>query len=347
MDSMFDPSASDIPVKSEYQTLYKVIAVIFLLVVLGISGFLFYLCYKSFGSGSEGFDGFNNFKNISTLGVCYDYDAPIYTSKSTDCSSFKALLDADFSKIKSMGFDSVRTYWPNMGGQKGCQCNATDISGAYTEMASKHDLKILLGVGTDIYKSNKWGIADCVKHIVNSPTVIGLLIGNEDVNGDTGKAGDIINAYNELKPLTKVPIGTAQQYGFWLKGSDGKHKQPYDRLVAALDFCGANIYADPFPGSQDPDRNKQSIIASFEKARESLGNKLWITEVGIPHSGNNSTTGFNQGLQDSFIKDVLTWNNQSGNNIPIFLFQAFDEPNKQDNDPNLNVEKYFGILQHK
>lgn len=338
----FAPGPED-QYKSENQTLYYVLAVLCLIAILACTGFMFYKLYG--WTNPETFDNYQEFRGITVKGVCYDYDAPTYLAKSTNCDNFKALLDADFSQIKGMGFDAIRTYWPNMGGQKGCQCNSSLVTGAYTEMANKHGLKVLLGIQTDIYNSNQWELADCVKNIAKASNVIGVLIGNEDVNNDSSKVDAIIKAYKELKPLVRVPIGTAQQFGFWLKDSSGNHKQPYDRLVQTLDFCGANVYAGPFPGTSDPDKNKQSIVSELNDLKDALGDKLWVTEIGIPHSGSNSTTGasFTQDIQNRFIKDVMEWNDQ--NNVPMFIFEAFDEPNKTDQS-GLDVERHFGILQH-
>ena len=81
-------------------------------------------------------------------------------------------------------------------------------------------------------------------------------------------------------------------------------------MYNTLDFCGANIYASPFPGSNDTILNKQTLINQFNEIFLILGNKLWITETGIPHAGGKSDgTSFNRNMQKDLINEVILWHN--------------------------------------
>jgi len=297
----------------------------------------------------------------SMIGLCYAYDRTKYTGNK--CIDFEKLIGDDFRKIKAAGYNYVKTYWGYFGGEYGCLCDYSK-GGMYAKVANDTGLGVVLGLNPSIYPKDQWGfdVRNCILESIskNPGAVRGIIVGNENVNGDINVARKIIEVYNDLKTRisTNIPIGTAQQNGFWVcmnnptKGfckCNTDCQAAYKLLYNTLDFCGANIYAYPFPGSNNKELNKKTLIDQFNELLPILGKKLWITETGIPHSGGGKTLSssvsvtFTRDIQADLIGRIMEWHNVN-KDVPIFLFEAFDEPSKPDNVQGLVVEKYFGII---
>src|SRR5690606_5531334 len=151
----------------------------------------------------------------------------------------------------------------------------------YAKVANNNGLQIVIGLNPTSYPKDQWGfdVRNCIIESIskNPNTVRGIIVGNENVNGDINVAKQIIDVYKDLKSkLTNIdaniPIGTAQQNGFWVCMDNPKNgfctcsgdcQTAYRLLRDTLDFCGANIYASPFPGSNDKELNKNTLLNQF------------------------------------------------------------------------------------
>jgi len=231
----------------------------------------------------------------------------------------------------------------------------------FAKIASLVGLNIYLGVNPDTYPYDQWGfdVRNCILNSIRSypQTVKGLIIGNENVNGNLEVSKKIISVYKDLKSnlgnLGNLPIGTAQQNGYWVcmqnpqKGfcrCDVNCQNAYKLLADTLDFCGANIYPAPFPGTENKEMNTKTLIDQFNEMKQILGTKLWITETGIPGQGGNTIDQkFSKAIQTDLLFQINEWHKKNPE-IRIFLFEAFNEPSKPDNIQGYNVEKYFGVL---
>lgn len=295
-----------------------------------------------------------NYQN-KKIGLCYAYDKTKY--QGTQCLDFEKLLIQDFQKMKAAGYDDIKTYWSYFGGEYGCLCDPVK-GGMFAKIGSQIGMNLYLGVNPDAYPFDQWGF-DVKKCILNSvrmypQTVKGIIVGNENVNGNLEISKKIINVYKDLKQSlgTQVSIGTAQQNGYWVCmvqqkdfcKCDQKCQDAYRLLLDQLDFCGANIYPAPFPGTENKEMNKKTIIDQFNEMKQILGSKLWITETGIPGQGGTTPNQrFSKEIQTDLLNQINEWH-KSNPSVPIFLFEAMNEPSKPDNIPDYNVEKYFGVL---
>lgn len=286
-----------------------------------------------------------NSKPNTQIGLCYAYDKTKY--QGDQCMDFEKLLIQDLQKIKAAGYNDVKTYWGYFGGEYGCLCDPIK-GGMFAKIASLVGINIYLGINPDSYPYDSWGfdVRNCILNSLKmyNGTVKGIIIGNENVNGigNIEMSKKIISVYNDLKSQgIRLPMGTAQQNGYWL--SVKNPQSAYKMLMDTLDFCGANIYPAPFPGTENKEMNKKTLIDQFNEMKQTLGEKLWITETGIPGSGNTLDQKFTKAIQADLLYQINEWHKLNPR-TQIFLFEAFNEPSKPDNIKDFNVEKHFGIL---
>ena len=155
--------------------------------------------------------------SLKQIGLCYSYDKTKYYGNS--CTDFEKLINIDFAKIKAAGYNDIKTYWGYFGGEYGCLCDPIK-GGMFVKVANDNDLKIVIGLDPNSYPKDQWGF-DVKKCILDSisrypSTIKGIIIGNENVNGNLSIAKKIVDVYNDLKKSTNIPIGTAQQNGYWI-----------------------------------------------------------------------------------------------------------------------------------
>jgi exo-beta-1,3-glucanase (GH17 family) len=285
----------------------SVVALVFTIVCL-----IIVLPSKSKPAASSSNGGYSdNIPDASGIGVCYGAINPSHED-----------MVADFQKIKDKGFSVIRTYFPAFYGIP------------ITDAAAEVGIKVLLGWPwkdqyADTYKQQ---IIDAVTTYPD--TVWGVCVGNEDTSTES-EATLLISTANELKSAIsgKVPVGTAQ-----------KSDQVLDSLNA-LDFVGVNIYpyfsSTAAGWSQDADANANSLNSQISDMKDRFGDKLVITESGLPSAGpgvatpSGGTADFTKDIQEKFYDAV-----KSVKDVQIFWFEAFDESYKT----GLETEKYYGIF---
>lgn len=284
----------------------SVVALIFTIVCL-----IIVLPKPSSAANSSSVNYSANVPDASGIGVCYGSVNPSHEE-----------MVADFKKIKDAGFTIIRTYFPAFYGIP------------VTDAAAEVGIKVLLGWPWEDQYANdyKQQIIDAVSKYPD--TVWGICVGNEDTSTED-KASKLMAAANDLKSAIseKVPIGTAQR-------SD----QVLDSFNA-LDFVGINIYpyfsSTAAGWSQDAEANADSLNTQISAMKERFGDKLVITESGLPSAGpgvatpSGGTADFTKTIQDEFFDAV-----NSVKDVQIFWFEAFDESYKT----GLETEKHYGIL---
>jgi exo-beta-1,3-glucanase (GH17 family) len=142
----------------------------------------------------------------------------------------------------------------------------------------------------------------------------------------------ILKDFNLLLPVGSVEIG----------GASWSHL-----VMNRLDFVGVNLY----PGTWDgvPEADMLNILKqSYSGAMESFRSKcVLITETGTPYAGSPYIPPFSSYTQTpseakakAYLKGAGEWSGKES--IPLFYFEAFDEPVKSQNGHP--VEQYFGLM---
>jgi exo-beta-1,3-glucanase (GH17 family) len=143
------------------------------------------------------------------------------------------------------------------------------------------------------------------------------------------------------KVKSKVPqmVTVADDYGWW--------KDDGARVAKELDFIGIHIH--PFNHGRKDDPNCEYSIQLFNEVKNALPDaKIVIMEAGWPTTASNWPEGHaSEQTQADYYDTLKTWS--KANNIPVFIFEAFDEPWKgmdpetDMGDPNTS-EKHWGIF---
>lgn len=172
------------------------------------------------------------------------------------------------------------------------------------------------------------------------PYVLGVAAGNEAVpewNENLVSPGRILYFVNELKRYTNVPITYCDNVHYWAN-------QLVD-VAHAVDFISIHVY--PVWLSKNVTESIDMSIQNYYHIQSLYPDKqVMITEAGWPTSSNGKvipSDHANQINQFKYIEHMSVWSEQEG--VPIFFFEAFDEPWKGSSDPT-EPEKNWGFY-HK
>ena len=275
-------------------------------------------------------------------------------------------INKDLSQIKTMGFTIIKTFYAQF-----CTINAgcADIA----QLASVKGLQVLLGVyefeardgcGNDcITWTNAQRDAAIHAKLIYRPTVIGIVVGNEDMFDFAGApqptmqdriVKDIIyiRAHLQSDPApVSTTITTGQRQPDWVRLNAN---DPYG-VVSTVDAIGANIY--PFWGNS-PEKLKNvsvanNIPASVNELQTLTGKPVIVTEEGWPSCGSNpNTQDSNIGSKTDYFN---TWKSRV-DGFDSYYFATYDNyvpnpnsglncnaPNK--NGPFYDANNYFGLCQ--
>ncbi|XP_055356949.1 uncharacterized protein LOC129602033 [Paramacrobiotus metropolitanus] len=268
---------------------------------------------------------------VGQLGICYSpFHHPNYGSAAT----IRSVLTEDIKKIKSLGFNSIRTYYAEYFGQS--------IADILNEQGG-----VTAALGIYMYPDH----ADWIDAQINTaaaaakryPGLIkAIYVGNENIPPVGGFSVDSLIGYiNKMKQKlsqqgVSVPVGTVQRYTEWVSG-----REDVKRLVNACDVIGANLYpffnagtnpADPVPVF---DSQLQSVKNKFP------GKRIEITETGWP-SGGSTCNGSSQPRSvdqiRSYFQKMRDWSRSHSEKV--YYFQDFNKVTNPGND----CENYFGIM---
>jgi exo-beta-1,3-glucanase (GH17 family) len=215
--------------------------------------------------------------SVDAAGVCYSpFHAEKYFSKP---AQIEQVLLQDMAQIASAtGFSAVRTYHAQFYGQ----------SVIDSVVANKLQVAIgiqMVGVNGASYSYLDDDIQAAISAATKYPeSVLAIYAGNENLkNGDFGSssADEIIAVISKVKSALKgtkganVPVGTVQRLEEWLHATDA------DRVAAASDVVGVNIY--PFFAKGGESDMIGALDAQWTQIVDKVGSsKARLTETGWP-----------------------------------------------------------------
>lgn len=175
-----------------------------------------------------------------------------------------------------------------------------------------------------------------------SDSVVAISVGNETQifwHDHTVPEKSLLKYIKQVKAKTTQLVTVADDYGWW--------KDDGARVAKELDFIGIHIH--PFNHGKKDDSDLAYTIQLFNEVSEALPDaKIVIMEAGWPTTASNWPEGHaSEEHQKDYYKALKTWS--SSNNVPTFIFEAFDEPWKgmdpetDMGDPNTS-EKHWGIF---
>jgi exo-beta-1,3-glucanase (GH17 family) len=232
---------------------------------------------------------------------------------------------ADFGKLNGFGF--VRSY--------GVDCNQIQH---LIKAAKVHNKKLFLGV-FDIDQLNN-DLQTLIKGVGGSwDRVTAIAIGNELVNSGKRPAGAVVNAINTARGVLRGagyqgPVVTVDTFVAIIANP---------QLCHASDFCAANCHAF-FDGNVSPSGAGDFVKSQAERVSAAVGGKRTIiTESGWPHQGstNGKATPSDQNQQQAIASLKAKF---AGTDGGIYLFSAFDDAWKKDNQYTFGTERYWGVM---
>jgi exo-beta-1,3-glucanase (GH17 family) len=287
-------------------------------------------------------------------GINYDpahSAAYLKAQSSNNLSSMTAILNADFAKIKTLGFGIVKTFdsrYSTINGQS---------SGRIADIACPKDIKLMLGVYEFRNPDNDcadWCLLATAKEVQDAISsantypgcVVGIAVGSEDITNwdytvrhksmEQRILSDIMTIKNGLQQA--IPVGSAQQDGAFLKLA-GYNDQLSNDLIAALDFVGANIY----PYWDKPYVTESEGHAVFRTRYDAVKAKftqpIIVTEEGWPSESNqNQNPHASVGAEAAYYS---WWQNRAGRDtFSSYYFGMFDKlPSPSDSGADI----YFGL----
>lgn len=210
------------------------------------------------------------------------------------------------------------------------------------EIAKSMGLRTMIGVHITTNTSENDKQLEGLRQILQTGPPPDLIsVGNE-----TSLAGIsysvLIGCINSVRKMLKefnlrIPVGSVDIEGAAWSQS----------LLNKLDYIGVNVY--PATWSDVPeDRMLEALQTSYANQLAIFKSKcVMITETGTPYAGGTYTPpGFNSDVKQTpseakaakYLREVKKWSYE--NSIPLFYFEAYDEPAKSTHP----VEKYFGLM---
>jgi hypothetical protein len=245
-------------------------------------------------------------------GINYDpahTDAWKNAQQSNQFETLKSIFSSDLDQIKKMGFNTIKTYFSAF-----CVKNGPPNCINPAQVAKDKGLKVLLGVfefrnqdGCDNQANckrwTKTQVDDAIaaaKASDTKDTILGIVVGNEDMFEDQGKDPDgkerfiavpemqkrIVDDINTIRKgcdpsgdncqALSIPVTTAQRQGDWCGGKDPgcdpnrqadkypalNQDDPHGVFAAVNGIIGANIF--PYWGGA-PER----VIGHLRRAKRS------------------------------------------------------------------------------
>lgn len=195
-------------------------------------------------------------------------------------------------------------------------------------------------------KKNKAEVKNAIR-LANqfSDSVVAISVGNETQifwHDHTVPEKSLLSYIQQVKAKTTQLVTVADDYGWW--------KDDGARVAKELDFIGIHIH--PFNHGKKDDADLSYTIQLFDEVKNALPDaKIVIMEAGWPTTASNWPEGHaSEEHQKDYYKALKAWS--TANNVPTFIFEAFDEPWKgmdpetDMGDPNTS-EKHWGIFFEK
>lgn len=194
----------------------------------------------------------------------------------------------------------------------------------------------------EILKENKAINEDRINEIIYlgnkyEDIVSSISVGNETRsiwNNNRVSEERLIYAVKKIQSKLDIPVTFCEEYQHWING--------LDKLAQEVDFISLHTYP-AWQGSKIEDA-LEIAVKNYNQVKKKYPDKLCIiTETGWP----TSSHGARIKIEDATIENQVIYNNEitnwgKENNVLIYLFEAFDEPWKGENNPK-EPEKNWGI----
>jgi exo-beta-1,3-glucanase (GH17 family) len=174
-----------------------------------------------------------------------------------------------------------------------------------------------------------------------SDLLLGVSAGNEAVpewNENLVTPERVLYFVNELKKHANVPVTYCDNNHYW--------NEHLKEVAKAVDFISIHIY--PVWLGMDVEEGITVAINDHKRIKKLYPNKqVIITETGWPTKSNGRGIPVEHASelnQRFFNKEIDRWSEKEG--IPVFFFEAFDEPWKGSKNPD-EPEKHWGYYDVK
>ncbi len=206
-------------------------------------------------------------------------------------------------------------------------------------------LRVLLGawIAPDDAAANQREVAEAIRLANAFPEqVLAVSVGNEtqvEWSAHRTERDELLRALRTVRAEVVQPVTTADDYNFWNK--------PEARDVAAeVDFLCLHAYAMWNQQSLDgavvwTADTFASIVALHPGLPVALCETGWATELSPDgHEVTYVRAPAGEPEQQRFFTEISAW--AVGEGVPLFYFEAFDEPWKGSDDPR-EIEKHWGL----
>ena len=292
----------------------------------------------------------------------HDYNGPNGVRGMTDA------INNDLMQIKNtLKFNTIKTYFSKY-------CNIpTGQCVPIAQLATAAGLQVLLGVYEFEPRDGCHDNSDCIAWTksqvdqaitsANAPssTVIGIVVGNEDMYDSSGKEKvdlqqRIVVDIAAIKDAVSVPVTTAQRQGDWCGGTangcDPARKNSINQtnpfnILGTIDVIGANIF--PYWGGSPEKVNGVSVASATKTTVMDLkialrGKGVIVTEEGWPSCSNPPAQ--HPTTIDDEIDYFHTWSTQANQDFDSYYFQAYDLAEQiacGRGEPSGDADKHFGL----
>jgi exo-beta-1,3-glucanase (GH17 family) len=289
--------------------------------------------------------------------------------KRDDFIKINEIFDQDLTQIKNMGFNTIKTYYSAF---------CTDVPRCINpaQKAQSKGLKVLLGVFEFPNHPNftETQVSAAIAAAKNFPnTVIGIVVGNEDMFKDNGPKNSprfkpdrkmqkrIINDITTIKNAgVSVPVTTSQRSTDWCGGSnipgcdpartDSLNQSDPEGVLKAVTIIGANIFpywsgkpATVKPGEPCAGENVAcqtqfaalNVLQAVKKANSNVTSVI-VTEEGWPDCASSDQPPAN--IQDE-IAYYTEWKKHKNQSFDSYYFITYDLSSTCPGD----ADKHFGL----
>ena len=200
-------------------------------------------------------------------------------------------------------------------------------------IAHAHDLHIAMGawISRDAAANFQELTALVDKALAGEVDV--AVIGNEVLHRRDLDVENLISLIEDFRSqVPNVPVTTAEVYTHWLE---------YPELVAACDQLYIQSY--PFWDGVAIEQAVGTLHAQYNQVVEvAMGKPVWVSETGWSSDGLQVGEAVPSDENAAFyFLNVASW--AQSLDIPVFYFEAFDEPFKAGTEPN-EVGDHWGIF---
>ncbi|MBU1141888.1 MAG: glycosyl hydrolase [Firmicutes bacterium] len=167
--------------------------------------------------------------------------------------------------------------------------------------------------------------------------ILAAAVGNEctsDWHHNLMLPSTIASHARYLKSKVNCPVTFCEGAYYWRTNAK--------EIAEAVDFISIHSY--PLWHKIPVKKAFQATVEDYELNKKAFPDKQIIfTEYGWATSANDSMNKdeANEACQDQYLTKVEAWSKK--NQIPMFVFEAFDEPWKGSNNP-IEPEKHWGIM---